>query len=149
MTALKCIVKSINRTHVNIDVATNYNRTLRSFFLHIVVYLQASTNEYRQSGINVWENLCGFFKGANGNILSKIIYDIFRNYTNFNHACPYRPGVYFVKWNKAKVNFLNFGQFLPAGRFRIDINFTDGYKGEVLQIHKTYFSISDHRLDIF
>lgn len=146
---VKCVGKSISRTRVRGDVLLTLNRTIYSVFAHFVAYYQFSSNEYRPYLFNLWEDVCATLGGDNGNIISNILFEKARNYTNFNHPCPYMPGQYFAKVDNISVNILNFGQLLPAGRYRVELNVTEGYKGLLLGMSKLYFSISDRRVTQF
>lgn len=145
----KCIARLIGRDRVRIHVEHLFNRTIETIFMHTSVFYQFSTNEYRPFLYNVWEDFCGYMKGYKTNIFLNMFYPIFRQNTNFNQTCPYKPGVYTVKFDNVSVNAFDFVDIVPAGRYRLQMSYHDSFKGPTLGIHKISFSVSDHRVQKF
>lgn len=145
---IKHVFKKINQSDVNVDLVMSLNRTYETIFLHLVTYVQSSSNAYRK-GLEFWEDVCKISGGDNINVLIRVITGTLLPYTNFIRRCPYPPGLYHYKLKSLRSDMFNFGQLLPAGRFRLEINFTDRYDGKVIGTNKLYFSISDHRIEQF
>ena len=40
-------------------------------------------------------------------------------------------------------------QFVPSGRYRLDVNMTEGNKKNVIFMAKLYIAVSDHRIEQF
>lgn len=99
--------------------------------------------------LDVWEDVCGVLRRDEGNIISNLIYERLRNYTNVNHPCPYTPGLYYAKADNIPLDLGNFGQLFPAGRYRFEVNVTEGYKGQLLGSGYSIGSISDRRVTKF
>lgn len=142
-----------NKIGVHVDAEILFNRTVKSTFIHYAVYYQHSTNEYRPFLVNGWEDFCGYLNGddwKNGgkNVLISFIYRTLRNYTNVR-SCPIQPKTYYFKMDNVSVNVFNYDQLVPAGRYRIEIDVHDGYKGKQFATLKVYGSVSDHRVEKF
>lgn len=68
-------------------------------------------------------------------------------YTNMYHSCPY-VGKILMKADNMSIHEFAIPQIVPAGRYRIDLNITEGYFGKTLVDAKIYGSISDHRVEV-
>lgn len=71
-------------------------------------------------------------------------------YSDLNHPCPYEGHIY-IKIDNISVSTFLTEQFLPAGRYRMDVDLTDGSKHNLLAKANIFFSIhvSDHRIERF
>ncbi len=145
---IKFLAKSISRNNIRADLQVNFNHTIESMFLQYVLYYQWSNNEFKQF-INVFEDFCGYMKGNKGNILISRIYPKIRQFTNLNHTCPYTSGIYFFTFSNVSTNSLAPNLLSPAGRYRLELTGTDGFKGPILLRCIIYASISDRRIEVF
>lgn len=62
---------------------------------------------------------------------------------------PYQDAIIVKADNISIKKLLDFEMFLPFGRFRMDLNLTEGYGKSAFHITSTYFTISDHRIEQF
>lgn len=113
--------------------------------VHIEMYYRYAT--YHKFMIDIWEDFCAYLEclePSKARVLN-VIHKNIRNYTNVIHACPYK-GIIYVKADRYPFNTFLFDTLLPSGRYRIDLNFTNGFKKETFFFAQIYFSISDLRL---
>lgn len=146
---IKFVAKKSSPTVMTLDWELSLNRTYESLFVHIVAYRQFSNNEYRKFLVDVWEDICKAVKGGTGNLLTRIVMEKTRDYTNVVRPCPYTPGIYYTKMKNMQMDTMNFGQILPSGRYRVEGNLTSGFKGTVLLTAKAYYAVSDRRVEQF
>lgn len=72
-----------------------------------------------------------------------------QNFTDFNHPCPIEGNV-FVKTNNISLDNFVMEPLLPSGRYRLDVNFTEGNKARtVMFMAKMFVSVSDHRVETY
>ncbi|KAG4065871.1 hypothetical protein HA402_012549 [Bradysia odoriphaga] len=148
ITNKKCKVNLISRENLRADIIFEIKRKFTTMFWHYVVYYQFSSNEYRPFLINVWDDFCSFMEGRNNIIIGKLI-DVFREFTNLNHTCPYEKGSYFIRFNNFSVSTFNPNQFVPAGKYRLDVVVHEIFEGPPMVKLRLFGSISDHRTEIF
>lgn len=92
------------------------------------------------------EDFCGWISNKSKNYLLESTLKIIQKYTNLNHSCPYN-GTIFLKVNSVSVRQLTFAPLLPAGRYRVDINFTDDTRHNNIFMGKLFFSVADDRIE--
>lgn len=126
-----------------------FNRTIKSFFIHANLFYQFSSNEYRPLLFNLWEDFCGYMNGDELNRFLSIFLPRYMKNTNFNHTCPYKPGVYQIKFDNISFNALDFIKMIPAGRYRFELSYHVGFNGPSFGKHKIFYSVSDHRVERF
>lgn len=139
----------MNRDRMRVHMEATFNRTLESIFVHSSIFHQFSNNEYRPFLLNVWEDFCGYMRGDKRNMYLNLLAPLFMKNINFNHTCPYHPGMYLVKFDNVSVSDLDTIKIIPAGRYRLELSYHIGFKGPFLLTHKIYYSVSDHRIELF
>lgn len=102
---------------------------------------------YQRFVIDLWENPCDWLRGKRAFILDWTVGKALK-YSNINHPCPYRDQIYVKADNISMVDF-PVEQLFPAGRYRVDINITDGTKKKLLVKSQFFLSVSDHRVERF
>lgn len=137
-----------------IDVSYKLKKKLNAILIHAVVYYRYNGIEYKKFPIDLWEDLCGWFK-FHGNTTQKMkfyflewVLGTFANYTNVNHTCPYE-GELFYRAARFPLSSIEIPQLLPAGRYRIDVIVLEGDRKSIIHFTKIFFSISDHRIERF
>lgn len=148
MSAVFCEVKYINRNNIKINVWANFSQPIYECWAHALVYYRFNGLTYQRFPIELWENVCGWFAGTSKSYLLDWTFGRVLQYTNMNHPCPYENHAY-VKIDNISMNHFFIEQFLPAGKFRIDVNLTNTYKGAVLAMASIFFSVSDLRIEKF
>lgn len=68
-------------------------------------------------------------------------------YSNTYHPCPF-SGLIYAKADNVSVQHFILPQIVPAGRYRIDFNITEGQHGTTMIATSVYGSISDHRVEV-
>lgn len=72
-----------------------------------------------------------------------------RNFSNMNHPCPY-SGSAWIDVKRIPLNrLIMLEPLMPSGRYRVDINVTNGYKEQALAMTRLFFGISDTRIEQF
>lgn len=151
---ITCLVKYINRRDLTIDVTFKLKKKINAMFFHAVVYYRYNGIEYKKFPIDLWENLCDWFK-LHGDSTKKMKYFFlewmhkrFLNYTNINHTCPYE-GEMTVRAARFPISSIEIPQLLPAGRYRLDIILFEGDRKSIIYGINLFFSISDNRIERF
>lgn len=144
---VECNLKRINRENFKINISLNLTSRLKDVWIHGVAYYKY--NHYQKFPIDLWEDLCGWLSGTSKSYLSDWFVKKLLKFSNLNHTCPYE-GTIFVKNDNISIKEIhNFEVFLPSGRYRFDINLTEGYHGREFSSMKLYITISDHRVEQF
>lgn len=155
-TLTTCLVKYINRRELTLDVSLMLKKRLDAAFLHAVVYYRYNGIEYKKFPIDIWEDMCGWFKFRYDtrsmkkmeSFFAEWILKKFSNYTNLNHTCPYE-GEIATKVARFPIGSIEIPQLLPAGRYRLDIIVLEGDRKSIVFATKIFYSISDHRIERF
>lgn len=93
------------------------------------------------------EDLCAFFKHLNRAPILKVVYDAFllnKVQLNFKLQCPLKETLRIIHPRANMSHF--FVPLVPAGRYRIDINITQGKIGIQIISEQLFFKISDLRI---
>lgn len=91
-------------------------------------------------------SLCDWLDGKYPSfVLGWIVPKLFK-YTNLNRTCPYDGYIYF-KVSNISVDEFSFPQALPAGRYRVNVNFKENEQQNLFNL-TGWFSVSDHRIEI-
>ncbi len=146
VTVDRCKVKQISRNHISADVAFTFSRKITTFFWHFTVFFKFSSNEYRQTMVNVWDDFCSYLAGDPKNMIVGRVFPTFQPYTNFNHTCPYEPGPIFMKIKNMSANEADPVYLVPSGRYRVDISWHEIFRGPPFAKLRIYGAISDHRI---
>lgn len=144
---VECDLKRISRNDFKINITINLLERVKDVWIHGVAYYKY--NHYQKFPIDLWEDLCGWLSGKSKSYILDWFVKKLLKFSNLNHTCPYE-GTIFVKNNNISYKEIqNFEVFLPSGRFRIDVNLTEGYHGRVFFMMKLYAKVSDHRVEQF
>lgn len=143
---VKCDVKLVARRTLKFDIVGNLTRPLRRAWLHAVAYYRYTN--YQKYALDLWEDLCGWLDGKKKSYILDWTVKRVQDYTNVNHPCPIEGHV-FVKTDNISLDKFTTEPLLPSGRYRLDVNFTEGKKGNVLLMAKMFVSVSDHRVEIY
>lgn len=140
----KCDVRLISRKAMKFDIVGHLNHPVKSAFMHTVLYYRYNT--YKKYAWDLWEDFCGYLDGSKKSYFLDFTLKRVLNFTNVNRPCPFEGDV-FVKINNISLEKLPFEPLLPAGRYRLDINFTDSSKKHIIFTSKLFGSVSDHRIE--
>lgn len=153
---MTCLAKYINRRDLTLDVTYKLKKKLDAIFLHGVAYYRYNGIEYKTFPIDIWEDMCEWFKFHGEKnfkkkrtfFLSEWVFNRFSNYSNINHTCPYE-GELTIKADRFAISTIEIPQLLPAGRYRLDMIVVEGDRKSIVYVNKIFFSISDHRIERF
>ncbi|KAL7738701.1 hypothetical protein ACLKA6_006984 [Drosophila palustris] len=126
------------------------NRSLKLFDLRIkllqlpVINVKVSwvllkrSNGYLPYSQNFTVDVCQFFKSGK-NLITLYIFSFFKDYTNFNHSCPYNHDIILEKFPTYSTKAMTLLP-LPGGDYAVDSNwYTDGKLRAEARI---YFTLS-------
>lgn len=143
----KCDMKRISRNFVKIHVNMTLKKSVKDVWIHGIFYFKY--NRFQKFPIDLNENLCGWLAGTSKSYLLDWTTRVLIKYSNLNHTCPYSGTIHVKADNISIKQLLLFETFLPSGRFRMDINLTEGFGKSAFFTSRTFFSISDHRIEQF
>lgn len=167
----------ISRRSIRVHLEANLTEPLHKLWSHTVVYYKYSSNVYRKFPIDgnvfcfihfqfrlnlmireklnsrtqtipVWEDFCGWFNGSSKNYFIDQTLGVLQNSSNLNHKCPF-DGYVYIKNDNITFNSFKFEQFIPSGRYRIEANMVEGYRGQWMATMYQYLTVSDVRVDVF
>lgn len=147
LASINCEMKRISRDNFKIDILINLTQPVKDVWIHGVAYFKYI--HYQKFPVDLWEDLCGWLAGKSKSYLLDWGVKKLLKYSNLNHNCPYENAVYVKNNNITLKDIHAFEVFLPSGRFRLDVNLTEGYRGKVFFMMKMYITISDHRVEQF
>lgn len=130
---------------MSVDVWANITQPLNGAWVHAVGYYKYNT--YQKIATEYWDDLCGWISGKSNSFLLDLYKSVILKHTNLNHSCPYTGLVYLLAQN-ISVKELTLPPIVPAGRYRVDFNFTEGDRKTPLVEGALYVSISDHRIEV-
>lgn len=140
---IKCDVKHISQRNLKIFLVFNLKRPVREAYVHTVTYYKYNT--YQKYPIDLREDICGWLNGKSKSYLLDWTVKRVMNYTNL-HPCPL-DGEISIKVNNISLDKFPFEPLLPSGRYRLDINVTEGNENNVIFMIKIFLSVSDHRIE--
>lgn len=114
-------------------------------WVHTVFYYKYAYT-YQKYAIDLWENMCDWLGKKTKSYLLDWTIGRAQRYTNINHSCPYE-GVVYLKADNISIKQFPIEPLLPSGRYRMDINITEGNRKTSIFVGKVFFSISDHRIE--
>ena len=114
-------------------------------WIHAVIYYKYNT--YQKIATEYWDDVCAWVSGNRFSYYLDFMKPVIRNYSNFNHSCPYMGRV-FGKADNISVQHFIIPQIVPAGRYKIEVNLTEGDQKTSLVGLTMYGSISDHRIEV-
>lgn len=139
----ECDLRLLSRDRFYLHIHCHLIRPLKSINLHGV--LNYRYNTYQKFLIDRWEDVCGYFADNKSSLLINLFMQIISNYTSFNHTCPFTEDL-FVLMTNYSMNEIIVKPLLPAGQFRMDINFTEGERKKSILGLQVYFKVSDYRI---
>lgn len=148
ISATFCEIKYISQDRMKLHVWANFSEPIHELWIHSVAYFKFNGLTFSRFPINIWENMCGWLAGKTKSFILDWTFGKVLQYSNLNHPCPYDGHVY-VKVDNLSATILQIEQFLPAGKFRLDMNITDGNRNRVLAMAKIIFTIFDNRIERF
>lgn len=147
---IRCDVRKISQQDMKMHMQMNFSEQLNGVWVHGVFYYRYNAHSYQRFPIDLWENVCAWLdKGAqHHSYFLKWTGQNVRKFSNLNHSCPYSGNVW-IKVDRIPINSLVMLPFMPSGRYRVDLNVTNGYNKKPFMITKFFFSISDNRVEQF
>lgn len=146
-----CLIeaKYIDRNHVKVNASIKLNESIYDMWLHTVFYYRFNRLTYSKFPIDLWEDLCGWIAGTTKSYIADwLLGKYVHQYTNFNHTSPYF-GEIFLKINNISTTFFGFEQLLPAGKYRVEANFTNEYRKNLLMMANLVMTVSDNCIEQF
>ncbi|KAH8321661.1 hypothetical protein KR074_011388, partial [Drosophila pseudoananassae] len=91
-----CRLKAINwnKTVANMDM--DFVRPMNNISIRFQVFRRDSTNQFQPFLIDVTINMCDFILRRNYSPYGKIVWNLVRAYSNFNHSCPYKVNKIYI-----------------------------------------------------
>lgn len=125
----------------------NLTKAVDNVWVHGVFYYKFNGITYQKYPIDLWESFCGWMEGKSKSYVLDWTVGRILKYTNVNHTCPY-VGLVIMKVDNISIDNFPFEPLVPSGRYRVDLDIAESdripYGGA-----KLYFSVSDHRLEVF
>lgn len=137
-------MRYISRGFLKMEIIGNLSQPLHDIWTHAVGYYKYNT--YTKYTIDLWENMCNFLSGKSRSYLLQWTLVKIQRYTNLVHACPYE-GLIYIKAKNFSIHTIPVEPLIPSGRYRLDINVTDGSRKLLVFSGKLFFSVSDHRIE--
>lgn len=117
-------------------------------FIHVIFYYKYTT--FHKFPIDWTDELCDILDGKRTSFVTerfvnKIIDDV-------KHDGPLKCplfGVYSLKLDNVSMSIFDVPSLMPAGRYRIDTNFTEKNPKNIFAFGSTRTDISDHRIEQF
>lgn len=142
---MTCRVKYIDRNNLRGHLAIHLRRPLSAAWVHGVVYYKYLT--YQKIATEYWDDLCAWLAGERESYFLDFLKPLISTYTNLNHSCPY-TGLVFGKADNISAQKFIIPQIMPAGRYKVEANVTEGDRKTSLAGLTLFFSISDHRIEV-
>lgn len=139
-----CKVKYIDRENIKVLVWANLTEPLTAAHVHILAYYRYNT-WFKIA--DFWIDLCGWISGKEKAYVLDYLKPLIFKYTNLNHSCPY-SGYLFGKVDNISLQLFTFPQIVPSGRYRIEVNVTEGDRNKPFASATIQSSISDHRIEV-
>lgn len=134
---------------MKMHIRVNFSEPINNMWIHGVFNYRYNAHSYQKFPIDLWENICAWLGGETQSYFLKWAGQNVRKFSNMNHSCPYVGSVW-IKVDKMPVNrLIIMEQFMPSGRYRVDINIAVGYRKESFMLTKFFFTISDNRIERF
>lgn len=143
----QCDVKRISRNYAKVNINITLKNPINDVWIHAVSYYKY--NRFQKFPIDLWENLCLWLDGKSKSYILDWTTRPLLKYSNLNHSCPYTGTVHVKADNISLGKLIAVEPYLPSGRFRMDINLTEGYGKSAFFTSKFFFSISDNRIEQF
>lgn len=144
-----CDVRNLSHEDITANLWLNFSEPTYDTWVHAVFYYRYNGHSYSSFPIDLWENVCAWLNGTHKYFFLNIIKNPIKKFSNMNHSCPY-TGIVAVNMERVNLNkHILTRQFLPSGRYRLDIDFTRTYKKDLYASGKIFFAISDNRVEVF
>lgn len=138
-----CEMKPIAPNMYRMNLSVHIIQPLDNIWVYFVVYQRFSSY---QKFVYQWEDVCGYFRNESKAPIFKVLFDNLKRFSigELNLQCPIANDVVIA------VNKFNMSHFvlplLPAARYRVDLNITQGRNKRHIGFAQVYFRISDFRL---
>lgn len=142
-----CKIDYISRKNLKIDIHYNFTKPRSDIWFHGSLNYKFNGLTYQKFPINLWENICDWMSGKQKAYILDWTLGRLTKYSNLNHSCPFN-GYYFIRVNNMSMDSFIVEPLLPSGRYRLDLVATEGDRVPLTDM-KLYFSISDHRLEVW
>lgn len=142
---VRCRLKYIDRNHLKGDLWANLSQPIKGLWVHAIMYYRYNT--YQKIATEYWDDLCKWVNGRSNSYVMTYLMPLLKKYSNFVHPCPY-SGLIYAKSDNVSVQALTIPQIMPAGRYKVDFNYTEGDRKTVLVAASLYGTISDHRIEV-
>ncbi|EDV57335.1 uncharacterized protein LOC6542275 [Drosophila erecta] len=98
-----CFLKSINRTYKYLSVKAHlFQKPVTKVKVNAATFQRL--NGYKPFLYNVTVDACRFFKNQKSNPVAFYLYNLFKDYSNLNHSCPYDHDIILEKLSINHVN---------------------------------------------
>lgn len=111
--------------------------------LPFITFAEKFITIYHCNFFEIFPDLCGWLSGRSKSYLLSWISKELLQYSNLNHSCPYEDNVYIDADNLSIKQFLHFSIFLPSGKFRVNVDITEGRSKAAFFSAQALASISD------
>lgn len=118
---------------------------LTAAWFHGVIYYKYYT--YQRIATEYWDDACAWIAGKRTSYILDYMKPLISSYSNFNHTCPY-TGLVIAKADNISVQRFVIPQIVPAGRYKVEVNITEGDRKTSVVGLTMFFSISDHRIEV-
>lgn len=141
MASIECEATSIGDRGMRLSFDAYLSQSVNSVYMHGLIYYSRDLITFQKLPANIWENICAWLAGKKSSWLLDNAFSQALPYSNINHSCPY-VGRVFAKVDNFSFDKVEMEPLVPHGRYRLEINLTEGYRGRVLGTTKTHFRIN-------
>lgn len=137
-----CKFKALSQYRYNIDIHGFATRPIDSMYLNIRLYYRYNTFEKM---MDVWEDVCKSLRNIQSSLLMKSARKVIpRNSdTNIFDGCPYSKELYYHIAN-ISTNTIEPASFVPAGRYLLEVNITQGLRKKSIVFLQAYVQARDY-----
>ncbi len=124
---------------------------MNNLWLHGMLYYKFNGLTYQKFPVDLWEDACSWLRGRQkgtqqAHILDWTIGNMIEYSTLNQSTCPLF-GYHYFRNDNFSFNVFKFKPLLPSGRWRLDLEFTDGYMSDVIAAGYAHFTASDYRIE--
>lgn len=142
-------MRRVSQRDMKLFLRVNFSEPMNSIWIHGVFYYKYNAHSYQRFPIDLWEDVCAWLKGNSHVYFLKWTAENVLSFSNMNHTCPYN-GSLLINIARMPINrIIMLEPFLPSGRYRVDLNATNGFKKPAFMTSKFFFGISDNRIEQF
>lgn len=155
VTVTECWLKKVGRIgNDRISAVTRFRITepITEAFLHMrAFYKYQAYQPYKKFPVDIWEDLCGWLNGTKNSFYLNWTLEPAKKFITYDGEmkCPL-IGNLDMKFENISLNSrFPLTQIVPSGRYRVEVNFTEGDRSTIISGKRYYFSISDNRIGQF